>query len=367
MERFLCETIKDLRVHGRIGQRQTVGIPLFWSGACAEVNVTGSKLILEYACYNAANGAFMRVEVDGFDYLRFPLQEGEHKIELLNCFPSSQIKNVRIYRENQASDVLIVLLAFETDGAFCPVEKRELIEFLGDSVTSGEGLACAPCMQNWVPAVFSCRGNYALETAKALNADWSLVSQSGWGVYCAWNNDFNQAVPKLYPYVASAYLTDKHKEYGASDAYAFTRSPKITVINLGANDASAMDADRPSYTDEAGRVHKLNAVDGRADKKTFQTLSDAYFHILQQVFTHHPQGRILLCYNMFGNRNGINDILLDAHSRFEQEYGKNICYAVKLPQNDPALMGSRNHPGREMHRLFASCLVDFILQNNLWN
>ncbi len=39
--------------------------------------------------------------------------------------------------------------------------------------------------------------NYATFTAKALDADYRIISQGGWGVYCGWDNDVRHNIPFL--------------------------------------------------------------------------------------------------------------------------------------------------------------------------
>ena len=204
MERISLNQNLNLKVHGRISNKEVGGIPLFWTASCLELNVTGSELWLEYEHASGYFESYIRIEVDGFDFMRFMLEDGCHKVHILRRFDKKKVKNLRIYREDQASPNKVLLTAIETDGELMPVKEKDLkIEFVGDSVTSGEGLVCTPEMQVWTPAVFGSRGLYALEVAKQLDADWSVMSQSGWGMHCEWSNDIhhNMLHPPIRGYI----------------------------------------------------------------------------------------------------------------------------------------------------------------------
>ena len=50
---------------------------------------------------------------------------------------------------------LLQICALETDGSFEPVEPRALkLEFIGDSITSGEGSIGAKAEEDWVSMFF---------------------------------------------------------------------------------------------------------------------------------------------------------------------------------------------------------------------
>ncbi len=365
MKEYMGKDLSCVHVHGRISERATEGVPLFWTGACAEINMTGSMLFATFDCVTDGGEGYVRIEVDGFDLLRFTLESGRTRVRLLSGFGDGKTKNVRIYRENQTSATRIVLISLETDGELVEIPERPLIEFIGDSVTSGEGLACAPSMKNWVPAVFSCRGNYALMTAQHFDWDWSILSVSGCGVYCGWDNCTYSSLPRLYGTVAGAFPTEANNLYGAGDEYSFPRHPVVTVVNLGANDANAMDPTRPTWTDENGVAHKLSMFDGKADAQSAVLVKNAYKHMMRIIREKHPDTSVIMAYNMFGDRNGINGILLSAVREYKRETGDNNVFTVKLPQNETALLGSRSHPGPQMHKKFANALIKAITAHGI--
>ena len=353
---YNASEIEYLRVHGRCGNRQKHGIPLFWSGASVEFNVTGTELWFEYECIGQTNGDYMRVEIDGADMSRFMLQEGHHKICVFTRFGGEEVKNVRIYREMQASDLTILIKTIHTDGEFHPLpNRRHKIEVIGDSVTSGEGLAGARCLLHWIPAVFSCRGNYALLIAQELDADYSIVSQSGWGVYSSWDNHTDHALPLYFEQVCGVTSAPNQLRLGAGDLHDFANDPTdITIVNLGSNDAGAF-ANSP-WVDKHGVSHKLKLDEhGIPCTEDVKRVTDAVYNFCAKIRKLRPNSIILWCHHMLSDR--LSDDIAEAVTRFAAEAKDDKVYTVCLPRADEALQGARKHPGSEAHKLYADAIL----------
>ena len=52
-------------------------------------------------------------------------------------------------------------------------------------------------------------------TAKKLEADFRIISQSGWGVLSSWDNDPKCAIPKYYEKVCGVVNGERNEELGA--------------------------------------------------------------------------------------------------------------------------------------------------------
>ena len=52
-----------------------------------------------------------------------------------------------------------------------------------------------------IGAFFSAENHYARLTSDALGAEYRLVSQSGWGIVCGWDNDPHHTLPPYYEQV----------------------------------------------------------------------------------------------------------------------------------------------------------------------
>ena len=87
-------------------------------------------------------------------------------------------------------------------------EKSRKIEFIGDSITCGYGIEGVCNVDVFNTPQENPFKNYALRTAKALDADYQLVSWSGIGLISDWipperdTPDETVLMPQLYPYTA---------------------------------------------------------------------------------------------------------------------------------------------------------------------
>ncbi len=132
-----------------------------------------------------------------------------------------------------------------------PAEKKLYIEFIGDSITCGNGSLCkylaADDFLNYLPSQSStcirhgenkdaqwveedASNSFAYLTARHLNADCSLVSYSAMGLTKSWGglNDYNMQ----QHYMKGAFL----REGGETFDFANARKPDFVVVNLGTND-----------------------------------------------------------------------------------------------------------------------------------
>lgn len=364
MERIELNQNLNLKVHGRISNKHVGGIPLFWSASCLELNITGSELYLEYEHTSGYFESYIRIEVDGFDFMRFMLEDGKHKVHILRRFDKNLVKNVRIFREDQASPNKVLLTAIETDGVLMPVDtKKHKIEFVGDSVTAGEGLCCAQNMNVWTPAVFSNRGNYALLVAQNIDADWSVLAKSGWGIHCeGWSNNINYNMPAYYEFVASTDKSNDIENLGGTDLYDFENPADITVINLGSNDCFAFNA-KQSYVDESGNAHKLRlGEDGNPNKDDIKMLYNEIYSFLKKIHKYNPKTKIIWCYGMLNDL--LNETIISAVNAYKNDMQKEVL-ALELPKFSKEFNGARMHPGKIPHEKYAEIITEAI-KDNLW-
>ncbi len=349
LTKHLCTEVPEIRVHGRVSNRKTKGIPLFWSASAIEFNITGTELWLEYTC---TGDAYLRVEIDGFEMFRFPIDIGTHKVCIMRGLAAEQIKNIRIYRETSAlATTLLTFDALYIDGEFKPLPERKYkIEAFGDSVTAGEGLAGDPSMTEWSPAVFSSRGHYVLTVAKALDADWSVFSHGGWGVFTDRNNNREHAIPKYYDYVFGTYQSPEVNELGGGDIFDVENDrTNITIISLGTNDANAFTEKSVPWIDENGVSHKLKRPDD------LHYIVEAIYDFCAKIRKRNKNTIILVCYNMLTD--ALDPQIIEGAEKFKRETGDDKVFTLQLPRATPELKGSRHHPGAKAHERFAEAII----------
>ncbi|HHU70725.1 MAG TPA: SGNH/GDSL hydrolase family protein [Clostridiales bacterium] len=155
-------------------------------------------------------------------------------------------------------------------GTIEPTEKKNLlIEFVGDSITCGYGVDDEDPEHNFSTKTEDVTRAYAYKTAEALDADYSMVSISGYGIISGYTTGeepiTNQLIPQYYEKLGFSY-GDFGAEKPQDIPWDFSlRQPDIVVINLGTNDSSYTKdhEDRiASFSQEYGvfikRIRELN-------------------------------------------------------------------------------------------------------------
>ena len=235
--------------------------------------------------------------------------------------------------------------------------KRSDTELRGDnvviesdnSITSGEGVRGPRSFMEWLPMCFGASDNYTRLTAEKLHADYHVVSQSGWGVLCGWNNDPRTALPAVYdsvcgPAAMEASAGDAH---GGEKPYAFDFDPDTIVVNLGTNDSNALT--QPAFpVPGTGETYRFT----QADIPTFE---DACLRFLLHLQQKNPHARILWAYGIAGDTLAAP---IAAAVQRAAEQGVPVEF-LALPNTDSIRggMGSREHPGPAAHRRMAALLA----------
>lgn len=209
---------------------------------------TGISALLgdEYR-YGSERG-FHDIVVDGEITGKLAMQQGVERYDLaVGLTPSEH--TVSIVKRTQASLGKSIFRGFEVLGELLePTPKPDLaIEFIGDSITAGEGAegrnGSADCGQNalglpggWGQPFHNANRSYGVVTARELGADYQLTAVSGIGLVRNYSQQYDART------MAGVYDLMFVEEM-ASVAWDHTElSPDIVVIALGTNDFSGGDA-----------------------------------------------------------------------------------------------------------------------------
>jgi len=256
---------------------------------------------------------------------------------------------------------LVHIHSVRFDGEFLPVEDRPYkIEFIGDSITSGEGTVGASCEQDWIPMWFSAADNYTYLTAKALNADYRVVSQSGWGVLTGWDNNPNCSIPRYYEQICGILPKENCAVADAFGQNDFDEwQPDVIVVNLGTNDANAFST--PEWVDEAsGARHKqrLNE-DGTFNEEDLAAFENAVAGFLGKLRKYNKNAHIVWAYGMCGAP--LMPSVYRAADTYTRSTGDRKVSVFQLPNTTNETMGSRSHPGKHAHEKAAKELTNYII------
>lgn len=332
---------KNIRLMGRF-DASCEGLPLNWTGSGFEAKVRASRLDVEITASYHTYRPYISFIVDGLTAQTFSPLPGTHVYTVFFSLSSEKAHSVRLILETQLfpGDGSVTVTRLITDGDMLPLDERtRRIEFIGDSITSGEGIRGPKDFQEWVPMMFSASDNYTNYTARKLNADYQVVSQSGWGVMCAWNNDPECNIPRIYEMIAN-----DGKEYD------FSFDPDCVVVALGTNDHSALN--QTPFTRPDGSAYKLSLKDMPA-------WTDEAHGFIRTIHARNPHARII--WISFYENTPITQALDVAAERAQKE-GIDVCHESVLNLNNLPRggMGSRTHPGVVSHRRIAQNLVRLI-------
>lgn len=359
MEKRSLASLPQVRALGRhTGGRDP--LTLFYTASGIECLFTGSELHL---CLNAGFDLYepwISVELNGAWIARFPVPAGESEVCLFRGMTPGRVKHVRVLKDVQAMHddpghfLQVTGLAF-ADGGFLPLpEPACRLEFVGNSITSGEGALGARCEEDWISPFFSAVNHYARMTADALGAEWRIVSQSGWGLLSSWDNDPRCRVMAYYDTVCGLADGPHNAALGAQQPCRFDAWPADAVIlNLGTNDNNAMD--NPPWTDPAtGQVYAQ-----RPTPEHLAALEQSAVDALKQVRARNPQAWILWAFGMLGEGR-MDAILRAAVARVQAETGDEKIRYLSLPAAASETLGARRHPGVKCHAQAAQVLVSYL-------
>ncbi len=174
------ENWENVRILGRTPVTDT-GLDLIWSGSGVEFIFRGLELGIKITGGDSVYQPWISLLVDGAWIMHMPVQEGTNKVMMLKGLDSSTAHNIRIVKDTQVmpddkdSFVILNSLVYEGEISKTP-DYRCRIEFVGDSITSGEGLLGAHDAMDWISPYFSVENHYGVMTAQALNAEYRLIS-----------------------------------------------------------------------------------------------------------------------------------------------------------------------------------------------
>ncbi len=360
---FRISELPYLRVLGRTNGCLDP-LTLFWTASGLEISVRAKELWVRVRADYEQFEPWLDIVVDGALMQRRMLAKGEQEICVFRQMEPDRVRTVRILRDTPAMPqdewTLLQILSVRTDGSFCPAPEYAMrLEFIGDSITSGEGGAGAVGEMTWNSGCFDCVNHYTFWTAEALNAEYQVISQSGWGVYCSWQGRREQAIPPYYEQVCGLLCGEQNRSLGAMEPWNFARwQPDVVIVNLGTNDAGSFSFG--GVTDPlTGFVGPMRSnSDGSMYEEDRQAIEDAAYQFLKQLRRCHPDSYILWCYGMMGD--ALAETLRHAVSRCKTESGDTRMEYFPLPDTPKEQLGSREHPGHEAHRHVSELLAEKI-------
>lgn len=344
MKEYDIRSCKRVRLMGRYDKDEP-GFHMTHSGSLAEMRVKGSRLDVEIEAGYDSLRHYLSFVVDGLVAQTFSPIPGKHVYTVFLNMDANKAHDVTIIKETMDFDgsSFVTLHKLITDGAFMPLRKREMkIEFIGDSITAGEGVRGPKPFSEWVPMMFSSTDDYARVAAERLHACFQTVAMSGWGIHNSWDNNRAHSIPVIYDDIGNS----------VKKPYAFDFDPDAVVIALGTNDNGSL-TQKP-FTDENGNTFAL-----RDDEEGRKIVYDSALSFIRHLHEVNPRARLLWIY--FHDCGMVHDMIGSAVKDAAAE-GIDIRYDVpidsdRMPRGG---MGSRRHPGPAAHKIIADHVVKLL-------
>lgn len=364
MQTKRISALPAVRVLGRTNADRDV-VTLFWTASGLELIFTGSELWLELNADYSTMEPWISIELNGAWLTRCPVNKGASELCVFRNMTPGAPKHVRIFKDTQAMHDdpahLLQITGLRYDGGeFLPLPAPACrLEFVGDSITSGEGTIGALAEEDWISAFFTAENHYARMTADALNAEYRIVSQSGWGLVTSWDNDPTRTVPTYYEQICGLAEGPVNAACGAKQPYDFAAWPADAVmINLGTNDDGAFHNPPFPGNDTTPAYKQRLAPDGTPLPQDAERLIGNAVDFYKKVRRSNPQAAIVWCYGMLGD--WLMPLLQTALERYKAESGDKRAYLLPLPNTTQETVGARQHPGVKAHQAAAEVLTAFL-------
>lgn len=329
------------------------------SGTGVAFTFTGSKLQLTVLGSDAAitpdnyeNYTRIAVYVNDKRVVDDTLQSREKTYKISDSTERIQNATIHIVKLSECAMSVIGLKELTCDDASVitplPAKERK-IEIIGDSITCGYGIDDENCEHHFSTATEDVTRAYAYKTAKALDADYSLFSISGYGIISGYTDNpeiphEDQKLPDFYESVGFSYDTFPGKLIPHKQPWDFDKFvPDIIVINLGTNDDSYCQDD--------------------CEKQAKYTAS--YEAFIKTVRRNNPTAVLLCVLGLMGAR--LYPCIVKACESYTKATGDTNIHTLQLPEQDGNVgYVADYHPLEVFHDAAKEVLADKICEIMEW-
>ena len=338
----ITASVPGIRLMGRMDPEQKP-LALDWTGSGIEFRFRGTDAWARLEAPAASPIMWMIVLADGRPIARFPVEPGIRMYPLLLGLEEDRERTVTLMKETQCMpdhpESTVLLHTLRLDGELADLPERDhRIEFIGDSLTSGEGALAVRDNEEWVTPWFTARGNYSWYACEALNAERSILSQSGWGVCWDWQHTETNNMSDAYDYTVGVLHGPEAEARGCRKQWDFSRwQPDIVCIRLMTNDNNGMNERRSYETDRDTVVHGA-------------------MNLIRKVREKNPRAKIVW---ILPGSDCHPELAAEAVRRIQNEGMKDVL-AFSLPDYGPEDIGARWHPNAEYNRSAGELLAGFL-------
>lgn len=309
---------------------------LWWSGSGVVMRLRCRTLRVEAESTAKTHAQYLGVMIDGAPVARLPMDEGVNAYTVLAGMDPQVWHEVTVLRDTQPSydeDGPVILHGILTDGEIeKPADKPLLIEFIGDSLTVGEGTLGPQSGQEWIMPYISHMPAFPTLTAEALGAEKRIVALGGWGAYKSWDGHHESRIGAIYEKLCAVTP-------GGDIPYDFSgRAADFVIINLGTNDGTALKDASPETLP--------------GERENFRRDAE---ELMRLVRAHQPKARIFWAYGLCGS---VMAPCIQKAIEARRAAGDQRVSYLPLPEAEE--VGSRFHPSRRAHRRAARVIEEAI-------
>ena len=308
------------------------------NGRSAEVTINGD--------YGISNGAEQKpryaIEVDGEIILDELLDVKQKTVKLFEG-DEPRAAHVRIIHLSEAVNGAVGVSDIKVDTDIpvpvVPEFKKDIsIEFIGDSITCAYGVEGKDQYESFKTSTENFMKSYAYLTAKKLDADYSCVSYSGYGIVSGYSSsgakNADSLIPDYYDLIGRPNGYNKPWEHSE-------HKYDVIVINLGTNDDTYVSKDFDTRSEE---------------------FTNGYTEFLGKVHEAHPESYIICTLGTMGCTELYPCIEAAAENfRTASGYDRIMCYQSATQDMNDGL-GSDWHPNLTTQQKSAYVLADKISQ-----
>lgn len=316
------------------------GIEFTFTGTKCSITVQGDSS--SGGSSNADNQARVAVYVNGERVVDDMVDNAEEVYDVFESESEKEVTVSLVKLSESANSTIGIKEIKATGSAIKPTpNKDKLIEFIGDSITCGYGVDDPDKNHHFSTKTEDVTKAYGYVTAQKLNADYSMVSFSGYGIISGYSGDGKkvaaQILPPLYDKLGTTW-TSNGTFAPAYEEWDFSkRQPDVVVINLGTND--------DSYTKDNTELQEEYCT--------------AYTEFLKQVREKNPNAKILCVFGVMGDR--LFPYVQKAVDNYTSETGDSNISALKLdPQSPRDGYGADWHPSEVTHGKVADKVAEEI-------
>lgn len=306
------------------------------SGVSAEITLAGDSAVDSEEKYRPRYAVY----VDGELVEDSLLSTYEKTIKLFDG-DNQRKADVKVIHLSEANNGAVgiknISVSSSASEPVVPAAEKDLkIEFIGDSITCAYGVEAKSQNDPYSTATENFMKSYAYLTAEKLNADYSAVSYSGYGVisgYTSSERNTESLVPDCYEFVG------KLPEY--MQKWDFEKNPNdVVVINLGTNDYSYLKNDLENLSDD---------------------FTEGYTDFLEMVRSKNPDAYIICTMGTMGGEE-IYPFIEKAVENFRSANDDRIMCYLSAVQKTANGYGADWHPSEITQQQSAYVLADRICE-----